>query len=68
MEDTKYCACCGLELPKVWLKIADNFLQREYFDSEELNRFCSEKCICKYLFVMSVETDENGQEKNYEYF
>lgn len=56
--ESKYCAYCGKEIEKSYLKILDNYLMIKYFDSEEDNCFCSSECLMKSLFVKEIYLDD----------
>lgn len=58
-DNIKICANCGLEIRDDYYKIGDNYLQVNYFDSDEDNCFCSKDCLCSSLSVLEV--DENGE-------
>lgn len=57
--NTKICAQCGEEIPfgEPYFKVGDNFLQLKYFETDELNRFCSQNCLCEYLSVIEIPND-----------
>ena len=53
------CAQCGEKIPfgEPYFKVGDNFLQLKYFETDELNRFCSQNCLCEYLSVIEIPND-----------
>ena len=62
-----YCACCGKEIgdttydvtsERGYYKVLDNYLQVNYFDSEEDNIFCSEECVLKSLSVEFIYLED----------
>ncbi len=58
---TKHCAQCGEEIPwgTEYFQSVDNFLIRNYFDSNEDNIFCSERCFLDALMVKSFVNGED---------
>lgn len=57
-KESKYCAYCGKEIGKSYLKILDNYLMIKYFDNDEDNCFCSAECLMNSLFVREIYLDE----------
>lgn len=39
----------------------DNFIQVEYFDTEEENIFCSQECFCNYVQLEEIEPLEEEE-------
>lgn len=59
-NEREYCAFCGDEINETSegrYMVGDNFLQANYFDSEEDNLFCSKDCICRALSVLAILDD-----------
>lgn len=65
MENKKMnCSNCGAVIEDTYYKCLDNFLQVNFFDTEEENCFCSEECFCKYMELEQLEVnEENDGEK-----
>lgn len=58
----RVCSECGKEIDVVndgYVKILDNFLQTKYFETDELNCFCSEECLLEYLMAETIYEEEN---------
>lgn len=58
MNKQLYCAECHREVYEDYYKCEDNFLQTQYFDSEEENCFCSIECFCDYLSLENIDGDD----------
>ena len=59
----RLCSNCGLEIEgNEYYKCLDNFLQVKYFDTDDLNCFCSQQCFCDYVMLGSIEIPE--EERN----
>ena len=54
MKETVECAECGREIDDDYVSYKDNFLQREYFGSEDGsdNIFCSVECGARNIFCV----------------
>lgn len=71
MEEKKlYCAQCGKEILSKeeeplgeggYYKVLDNYLQVNYFDSNEDNVFCSEECVLKSLSVEFIYLEDEEE-------
>lgn len=61
---SKICANCGVECEDEYFKVLDNFLQVKYFDDEDTNCFCSEKCFCEFVMLESFYIDEEEVDNN----
>lgn len=67
MEDTleikpKYCANCHeLITDETYFSCLDNYLQVNYFDTEEENIFCSKDCFCESLTLTELDEDDAEQ-------
>lgn len=48
------CNNCSKEIKDTYYKCLDNFLQVKYFDSDEYNVFCSERCFSRALFLTEI--------------
>ena len=56
------CANCGKEIEDMYYKVMDNYLQVNFFETDELNCFCSQECVCEFLSVDYVCVDEKGED------
>lgn len=65
MKEEMYCAYCGKPIEKEYYKVLDNYLQIKYFETDELNIFCSEECVLNDLFVTRFEIEEEKEEEIY---
>lgn len=45
------CAVCLREIKDTFLTVQDNFLTYKFFDSDECNIFCGDKCLRTALSV-----------------
>lgn len=45
------CAECSNEIEDEFLTVRDNYLEINYFESQELNIFCSEECLMKSIMA-----------------
>jgi len=56
------CSNCRKEILKddIYFKCLDNYLQVNYFDSEEENIFCSKDCFCESL---SLKEENNRDDE-----
>lgn len=60
----RYCAKCHLTIEgDGYYKVLDNFLQVKYFETDELNCFCSEECLLEYISVDFVYIEEEDSEE-----
>lgn len=48
------CANCGCDLGETFILFQDNYLQVNYFDSNECNAFCSRECACESLMLAEL--------------
>ena len=65
MEDNKKelnCSECGSKITDTYFKCFDNYIQVNFFDTEEENCFCSKESFCKYLNLTELEVEENDGE------
>lgn len=59
-----YCSNCHeLITDETYFSCLDNYLQVNYFDTEEENIFCSKDCFCEALTLTEIEDDEMTQEE-----
>ncbi len=53
-----YCSNCHeLITDETYFSCLDNYLQVNYFDTEEENIFCSKDCFCEALTLTEIEDD-----------
>lgn len=64
MEETKelHCSECGTKIKDNYYKCLDNYLQVNFFDTEEENCFCSKSCFCKYMSLEQLDVETNEDE------
>lgn len=48
------CAECGREIKNKYYTCLDNYIQFDYFVSEEENIFCSQECLNKAMSIEKV--------------
>lgn len=58
MSKKFYCANCGDLITSEVYMCLDNFLQVKYFENNELNRFCSQRCFCEYCSLDTVDPED----------
>ena len=52
----KVCSYCGLEIEgDTYFKCLDNYLQVKYFETDELNCFCSKECFCNHVMLEEID-------------
>lgn len=51
------CSLCGKKIENTYIKVLDNFLQIKYFETDQLNCFCSRRCLCDYIMAEEVEIE-----------
>lgn len=66
MSEARYCATCGKEIEKSYIKVLDNYLQVKYFDSDEINCFCCNECLCEFISAEEIYLDEEESERDEE--
>lgn len=59
----RYCSVCGKKIGSHYYKVLDNYLQVKYFETDELNCFCSEECFHTYVMLEVIFTELEGEEK-----
>ena len=58
----RVCSECEKEIDVVndgYVKILDNFLQIKYFETDELNCFCSKECLLEYLMAETIYDEDD---------
>lgn len=64
---TRYCSNCGLPIEgNKYIKVLDNYLQVKYFETDELNCFCSEECLLDYISADTVYIDDQDESQEEE--
>ena len=51
------CSVCGKEIDDTredYVKVLDNYLQVKYFETDELNCFCSYGCLHEYVSADTI--------------
>lgn len=61
----KVCSNCGLNVYDSYYKIGDNYIQANYFETDELNCFCSKECLLQYISTLHICVRQNSKEKCY---
>lgn len=58
----RVCSKCGKEIDVVndgYVKILDNFLQVNYFETDELNCFCSNEFLLEHLMAETIYDEDD---------
>lgn len=62
MDKQLHCSECGSIIEDICYQCLDNFIQTQFFDTDEENCFCSKECFCKYMSLTEIEIEEHDKE------